>query len=142
MIRSAFLEYSFQARIGGMDGVFVAYHNTARIFGLQYISLREMDSRLFGREDAGDRVFLRCVTLMARLYREITSCFPNESVKVTFEKRLRVVRAWVEPLVNPDPSKPPPVVELQLHINSMMHGRRARGQYAVYSDYPCECLFA
>ncbi|KAL1950580.1 hypothetical protein VTO73DRAFT_5704 [Trametes versicolor] len=136
MIRSAFLEYSFQARIGGMDGVFVAYHNTARIFGLQYISLREMDSRLFGREDAGDRVFLRCVTLMARLYREITSCFPNESVKVTFEKRLRVVRAWVEPLVNPDPSKPPPVVELQLHINSMMHGRRARGQYAVYSDYP------
>ncbi|EEB95415.1 hypothetical protein MPER_05620, partial [Moniliophthora perniciosa FA553] len=33
LIRSAFLKYSFQARIGNMDGVFVAYHNTARMFG-------------------------------------------------------------------------------------------------------------
>ncbi|KAG5220919.1 mitochondrial protein Pet127-domain-containing protein [Salix suchowensis] len=31
LIRSAFLKYSFQARIGNMDGVLVAYHNTARL---------------------------------------------------------------------------------------------------------------
>lgn len=39
MTRSAFLKYSMQVRIGDMDGIFVAYHNTARIFGFQYISL-------------------------------------------------------------------------------------------------------
>lgn len=39
MSRSAFLKYSMQVRIGDMDGIFVAYHNTARIFGFQYISL-------------------------------------------------------------------------------------------------------
>ena len=39
MTRSAFLKYSMQVRIGNMDGIFVAYHNTARIFGFQYISL-------------------------------------------------------------------------------------------------------
>lgn len=39
MSRAAFLKYSMQVRIGDMDGIFVAYHNTARIFGFQYISL-------------------------------------------------------------------------------------------------------
>ncbi|KAH9891676.1 mitochondrial protein Pet127-domain-containing protein [Cubamyces lactineus] len=134
MIRSAFLEYSFQARIGNMDGVLVAYHNTARIFGFQYISLREMDRCLFGREDAGDRVFIRCVALMELLYEHITRCFPSQSVKVTFEKRSTVVRAWVEPL-EVDGGEPP-VVELQLHLQNIMHGRAAKGSYAIYADYP------
>ncbi|KAI0657392.1 mitochondrial protein Pet127-domain-containing protein [Cubamyces menziesii] len=134
MIRSAFLEYSFQARIGNMDGVLVAYHNTARIFGFQYISLREMDRCLFGREDAGDRVFLRCVALMEILYEHITNCFPRQSVKVTFEKRSTVVRAWVEPL-EVDGGEPP-VVELQLHLQNIMHGRAAKGSYVIYADYP------
>ncbi|KAI0648038.1 Pet127-domain-containing protein [Trametes meyenii] len=131
MIRSAFLEYSFQARIGDMDGVMVAYHNIARIFGFQYISLREMDLCLFGREGAGERVFLRCVALMELLYREIVACFPRESVKVTFEKRSDVLRVWVEPVKNARP-----IVELQLRMRNVMHGRATRGPYAVYSDYP------
>ncbi|KAG2368723.1 mitochondrial protein Pet127-domain-containing protein [Suillus spraguei] len=33
LIQSAFLKYSFQACIGNMDDVFVAYHNRARILG-------------------------------------------------------------------------------------------------------------
>ena len=76
--RAAFLEYSFQARIGNMDGVLVAYHNTARIFGFQYISLREMDTCLYGREESGNRVFLRCVSVMHLLYDEIAKCFPDK----------------------------------------------------------------
>lgn len=79
MIRAAFLEYSFQARIGNMDGVLVAYHNTARIFGFQYVSLNEMDLCLFGREGAGTQVFQRCIWIMEMLYEEITKCFPNEA---------------------------------------------------------------
>ncbi|KAI0822315.1 mitochondrial protein Pet127-domain-containing protein [Trametes gibbosa] len=136
MIRAAFLEYSFQARIGNMDGVLVAYHNTARIFGFQYVSLHEMDTALFGRAGVGDRVFLRCVALMERLYREIVQAFPARSVKVTFEKRSNVVRAWVQPLENPDSDADPPVVELQLSLTNLMRGRRARGQYAVFSESP------
>ena len=78
MVRAAFLEYSFQARIGNMDGILVAYHNTARIFGFQYVSLDEMDRCLFGREGAGARVFQRCIWLMEMLYRHITRCFPDQ----------------------------------------------------------------
>ena len=39
MVRAAFLKYNFQARIGHMDGIFVAYHNTSEMFGFQYIDL-------------------------------------------------------------------------------------------------------
>ncbi len=157
MIRSAFLEYSFQARIGNMDGILVAYHNTARIFGFQYISLREMDVSLFGRAGAGTRVFLRCVRLMELLYEEIAKCFPqqvtspslapmlntpaehkSQSVKCTFEKRGQFLRVWVEPLEHNDPDTEPPIVELSLGLKNIMHGKIARGAYAVYSsNYPC-----
>ncbi|RKP00120.1 hypothetical protein CXG81DRAFT_2675, partial [Caulochytrium protostelioides] len=33
MARSAFLKYTLQAIIGSMDGIFVAYHNTASLLG-------------------------------------------------------------------------------------------------------------
>ncbi|SCU88912.1 LADA_0E12728g1_1 [Lachancea dasiensis] len=43
LIRSTMLKYSLQARIGRMDGIFVAYHNISKMFGFQYIPLEEMD---------------------------------------------------------------------------------------------------
>lgn len=52
MMRLAFLKYGFQARIGRMDGVFVTYHNTAEIFGFQYIPLADMDRCLYGSREA------------------------------------------------------------------------------------------
>lgn len=47
MARSVLLKYSFQARLGRMTGVFVAYHNTSQIFGLEYVPLAVMDKILF-----------------------------------------------------------------------------------------------
>ena len=78
LIRSAFLKYSFQARIGNMDGVFVAYHNTEKLFGFQYIPLTEMDERLFGSHEAGDKVFEKCVGLLENLVDGIVDSFPGE----------------------------------------------------------------
>jgi hypothetical protein len=63
-----------------MDGVIVAYHNTARMFGFQYVSLEEMDQRLFGTEPGvGDRVFQKCVGLLESIAPEIVQCFPNQA---------------------------------------------------------------
>lgn len=42
----ALLKYAFQARIGQMDGIFVAYHNIRKFFGFQYLPLEEID-RIF-----------------------------------------------------------------------------------------------
>jgi hypothetical protein len=78
LIRSAFLKYSFQVRIGNMDGVMVAYHNTARIFGFQYVSLDEMDTCLFGAPGRGWPVFAKCVQLMEAVYEQIIRPFPKQ----------------------------------------------------------------
>ena len=42
------MKYGFQAKIGRMDGVIVAYHNTSEIFGFQYIPLADMERCIYG----------------------------------------------------------------------------------------------
>ncbi|EDO14437.1 hypothetical protein Kpol_206p5 [Vanderwaltozyma polyspora DSM 70294] len=59
LIRSALLKYSLQARIGNMDGIFVAYHNIRKIFGFQYIPLDEMDYILHSDSDSTFKRILR-----------------------------------------------------------------------------------
>lgn len=46
----ALLKYGFQARIGQMDGIYVAYHNINTFFGFQYLPLSEIDNVLFSHE--------------------------------------------------------------------------------------------
>lgn len=80
MIRSTMLKYSLQVRMGRMDGIFVAYHNIARIFGFQYISLEEMDYALHGQTDRtlGDQEFLISLTLLNKIFDRATEKFPEQ----------------------------------------------------------------
>jgi len=43
MLRGTFLKNSFQVRLGKMNGIFIAYHNTKTFHGFEYVSLEEMD---------------------------------------------------------------------------------------------------
>lgn len=43
LIKSTLLKYSLQAKIGKMDGIFVAYHNISKMFGFQYMPLNDID---------------------------------------------------------------------------------------------------
>lgn len=89
MIRAAFLKYSLQVRMGRMDGIFVAFHNTERIFGFQYISLPEMDFALHGQDDlsAGDSEFKLSLELLNRVLDRATTRFPEQSLRIFFETR-------------------------------------------------------
>ncbi|KAF4628076.1 hypothetical protein G7Y89_g10079 [Cudoniella acicularis] len=89
MIRAAFLKYSLQVRMGRMDGIFVAFHNTERIFGFQYISLPEMDYALHGTENTeiGDQEFKLSLELMNRVLDRATARYPNQSIRLHFETR-------------------------------------------------------
>lgn len=86
MIRSAFLKYSLQVRMGRMDGIFVAFHNVERIFGFQYISLPEMDMALHGKFDTtiGDEEFKLSLGLLNRVLDRATEKYP-ESVSTFFQ---------------------------------------------------------
>lgn len=89
MMRSAFLKYSLQVRLGRMDGIFVAFHNVERIFGFQYVSLPEMDMALHGQYDTslGDKEFKLSVELLNRILNYITERFPKRSLRLQFETR-------------------------------------------------------
>ena len=67
-----------------MDGVMVTYHNTGRIFGFQYISLAEMDERLFGPTPGlGDKVFNYCVLLLEEILDEACAFYPKRVGRFT-----------------------------------------------------------
>src|SRR5436853_2216511 len=80
MILSAFLKYSIQVRMGRMDGIFVAFHNTEQIFGFQYVSLPELDSTLHGTWDTtiGDEEFKLSLHLMNKVMDRATEKFPQQ----------------------------------------------------------------
>ncbi|KAJ7505395.1 mitochondrial protein Pet127-domain-containing protein [Mycena galericulata] len=139
LIRSAFLKYGFQVRIGNMDGVIVAYHNTSRLFGFQYVSLDEMDNRLFGAErGAGDRVFQKCVGLLECIAPEVVQCFPNQSVKCTFEceEGAKELNVWVQPAEwSPtDQETEPPIRQLAIRVQSFLNDSPVTGPRAINSS--------
>ncbi|KAJ2935143.1 hypothetical protein H1R20_g1925, partial [Candolleomyces eurysporus] len=121
LIRSAFLKYSFQVRIGNMDGVIVAYHNTETLFGFQYIPLSEMDERLFGPgEGVGDKVFEKCVGLMEQVVGEVANCFPGQSSRATFftKEDTAAMYVWVEPLEWDGEPEQKPIEQLRVEVKS------------------------
>lgn len=73
MSRSAFLKYNLQARIGGMDGIFVAYHNTVELFGFQYLSREWIDECIFGSQVAGDLAFKLLLSSYSRILEIVLS---------------------------------------------------------------------
>ncbi|KAI0472076.1 mitochondrial protein Pet127-domain-containing protein [Xylariaceae sp. FL0804] len=89
MMRTAFLKYSLQVRIGRMDGIFVAFHNIQRIFGFQYIPLSEMDMSIHGTTQLshGNDEFKISLELMNQVLNRATQRFPEKSLRLHFETR-------------------------------------------------------
>ncbi|KAI9220971.1 mitochondrial protein Pet127-domain-containing protein [Blastocladiella britannica] len=105
MLRAAFLKYSLQVRIGHMDGIMVAFHNTQRIFGFQYISLEEMDSSLFGSSAAGDQAFALSMQVLEDVLHKARGAFPGHDIlRVTFDSEQGENAVYVEAL--PDGADP------------------------------------
>jgi hypothetical protein len=89
LCRSAFMKYSLQARMGRMDGIFVAYHNIERIFGFQYLPIPSMDEAIHGTTDTtlGDAEFKISVALLNKILDRATERFPAQSLQIDFETR-------------------------------------------------------
>ena len=85
LCRSALLKYNFQVRIGDMDGIMIAYHNTAELFGFQYLTRAEMDEILYGNTATGDAVFKVVLKLYDHVLESIVNLYRNdEALKLTF----------------------------------------------------------
>ena len=76
---------SFQVRIGGMDGIFVAYHNTAELFGFQYISQETMDDVLYGNTRTGDAAYRLILDTFGGVLDGVCETFAgSNSLRLTF----------------------------------------------------------
>jgi len=115
-----------------MDGVLVAYHNTARIFGFQYIPLEEMEERLYGGKGRGDRVFEKCVGVLEVVADEITRSFPEQSLKCMFEttENSKEMNVWVQP-AEWSGTGTRPIVQLDVTSTSYLNQLPVNGPDAV-----------
>eukprot|EP00742_Colponemidia_sp_Colp-10_P002851 GILJ01003045.1.p1 GENE.GILJ01003045.1~~GILJ01003045.1.p1 ORF type:complete len:528 (-),score=70.47 GILJ01003045.1:206-1789(-) len=82
MVRSVFVKYGFQLRIGNMAGAFVTYHNTDEIFGFEFVALEEMDRYLYGNSYFADKVFHASVNLFKVILDEATSKYPESTLRI------------------------------------------------------------
>ncbi|POR36019.1 mRNA degradation protein, mitochondrial [Tolypocladium paradoxum] len=134
MIRAAFLKYSLQVRMGRMDGIFVAFHNTQRIFGFQYISLSEMDHAIHGTPDRriGDQEFKSSVALLNDLMNRATKRFPGRTLRLHVETRptkVPLTYFFVEPVDEEEMARiqeagKPSVEQLEREIRGLSHKER------------------
>ncbi|KAJ1028142.1 hypothetical protein NDA13_003588 [Ustilago tritici] len=130
MIRAAFLKYNFQARIGHMDGIFVAYHTTSTIFGFQYISVEEINERLFGSQEMADQAFRLSLGMMENVLDAATSMFPEQTLKITIEAREKSeagMTVFVEPCNAPctgdsGETKERSIVQLDITVDRYLDG--------------------
>lgn len=130
MVRAAFLKYNFQARIGHMDGIFVAYHTTSTIFGFQYIPVEEMNERLFGSQEMADQAFRLSLGLMERVLDAATSLFERQTLKITVEAKEKGdagMTVYVEPATpasSPVENGPPArsIAQLDISVDRYLDG--------------------
>lgn len=80
MLRAPMLKYSMQARLGRMDGIFVAYHNVTRMFGFQYVSLPEIDRAIHGSTDTfrGDQELRASINILQDVLDRASTKFPDQ----------------------------------------------------------------
>lgn len=129
LTRSGMLKFSLQARIGQMDGIFVAYHNTVRCFGFQYLPLSEIDKRLFGSTEMATQVFQVSVAILERILEQATALYPNQSINLSLLRHryrqsadtAKELIAVVQP-TEWDPSGPRPSRAIRLSIDHELDG--------------------
>ena len=110
LIRGAMLKYMFQALIGNMDGIFVAYHNTKQLFGFQYVAMEEMERIIFGSVGWGPTILVAGMKILSKICEETKTVLIGRNgrlhMKVNYEKR--TADLWLEVLKKGEP----PSVEL------------------------------
>lgn len=99
LVRSALLKYSLQARIGRMDGIFIAYHNIRKMFGFEYLPLTSIDKIFhsygypkseFGSDEIiekqstviADSEFKFSIKALSKLLNNVIERYPKKSVNI------------------------------------------------------------
>lgn len=85
LTRSAFLKFYMQAKIGHMDGIFVAYHNAVQTFGFQYFPIEDIAKRIFGSVELADQAFKLSVGLAEEILSKAVALSPGKEMFLTLQ---------------------------------------------------------
>nr|XP_019049359.1 hypothetical protein I302_03145 [Kwoniella bestiolae CBS 10118]OCF28289.1 hypothetical protein I302_03145 [Kwoniella bestiolae CBS 10118] len=131
LLRAGMLKFSLQVRIGGMDGIFLAYHNTSRLFGFQYISLSEIDERIFGSTEMAEQAFRLSVSLLEVLLQKAVAEFPDQAINILLKHSPSVhahsVTAYVEPKHWDGPKGDRPIRAITLTMKNILDDEAMHG---------------
>jgi hypothetical protein len=112
-----------------MDGIFVAFHNTARVFGFSYVPISDMDEVLFGSVEEGEQAYKLCIGFLEKILIEVKDCYPGESVKATFDTKGDKLLVFVEQVKErEEDSIAPEMILLEVDGSNYVDGV---GQYRV-----------
>ncbi|EGC31379.1 hypothetical protein DICPUDRAFT_156776 [Dictyostelium purpureum] len=75
--RSGGIKYALQAKLGHMAGIFICYHNTRKIFGSEYIDLKELEKSIFWTNHMADVNFNLTNQLLQNVLDHITKDLPR-----------------------------------------------------------------
>lgn len=62
-----------------MEGAFISYHNTKKIYGFEYIKLEDMQRRIFGNSNFSDIIFKSSIRLLECIFDRVLLDFGGES---------------------------------------------------------------
>ncbi|CAO1623237.1 unnamed protein product [Parajaminaea phylloscopi] len=146
MSRSAWLKYYFQARIGNMDGIFVAYHNAAKCFGFEYFPVEDLAERIFGTQEMAEQAFRLSVGLCERVLGRAVELYPGKALRMTFETpEVRssgntsprggqtagtsedVMSVWVQPKGADGTVVPDEITQLDVTVDRYLRGALVKG---------------
>ncbi|KAJ8906188.1 hypothetical protein NDN08_002683 [Rhodosorus marinus] len=77
MVRSVFMKYAFQLRLGGMSGAFVCFHNTREMLGFEYIRLQEIEHYVFGSSHWAEKAFGFTLSLYQMILETAVNAFSD-----------------------------------------------------------------
>ena len=94
LVRGGFLKYIMQMKIGRMQGAAIAYHNTQKIFGFEYIKIEDMERRVFGCSQFSDIIFKSSLNILEKVLDYIlddqdSNHYISNSVNQTNDKILK-----------------------------------------------------
>lgn len=127
LVRSSMLSYLLQAQMGNMDGTLVAYHNTATVFGFEYLSRESMAETLVGQSTLFETVFTATLEIFQAILTTASTHFPHQSVELSMEARADKVVV----VVSSTSGVPSPVerssVLLEVYIDRWINSKFAMG---------------
>lgn len=138
----ALLKYSFQARIGQMDGIFVGFHNLQQFFAFEYFKLEDIDKVFFNDSDIASYIAenqfkfsLEIWSHLLDIIRHDLKGFDVEHFRVVLKSELKPGTPFHQLKVNVVPLNNEQKTQLQTYPSSIVRSKDVNEQAQLLKEH-------